>query len=210
MLLAYPYSTIGKITFQDDAGNSYACSGAVIQRRLVLTAGHCVYDTPNHQWYKNWVFYPQYYDGLSPLGAWGALQALTTPQQIRAGAKLVTPGDFGILVLADQARPIGQITGWLGVQTQVFREHISQFGYPVNLDQGERPQETSAQVAAVLDSNFSWGSNQLDGSSGGPVIRNFGENGAGQDFPNNQVIGVVSFASTTPGYTRQLEDADEL
>jgi V8-like Glu-specific endopeptidase len=197
-LLSYPYSAIGKITFEDSLGNSYSCSGAVIQLRLVLTAGHCVYDPENQEWFKNWVFYPQYYDGLSPLGAWATVQAITTRQWIKGG--LPNAGDFAVLVIVDQAQPIGEVTGWLGWQTGTFGEHFHQFGYPGNLDRGERPQETTAEVAAVLGNHFHWGTNQTFGSSGGPLIINFGENAAGQDFPNNQVIGVVSFGNPSTGF----------
>ncbi|HSA80735.1 MAG TPA: trypsin-like serine protease [Geminicoccaceae bacterium] len=197
-LLSYPYTAIGRITFEDSTGNSRACSGAVIQLRLVLTAGHCVYDTENQEWYRNWVFYPQYYDGLSPLGAWATLQALTTSQWIRGG--LPNPGDFAILVMVDQARPIGQVTGWLGWQAFTFREHFHQFGYPGNLDRGQRPQETSTAVASVLGNHFRWGTNQTFGSSGGPLIVNFGENGSGQNFASNRVIGVVSFGNPSAGF----------
>jgi V8-like Glu-specific endopeptidase len=197
-LLSPPYTTIGKITFQDSGGNFHACTGAVIQLRLVLTAGHCVYDNERDEWYTNWVFYPQYYDGPSPLGAWAASQALTTNQWVTGN--LPNPGDFGILILVDQTKPIGQLTGWLGWKAGAFEEHFHQLGYPGNLDQGQRPQETSAQVARVLGNHFRWGTNQTFGSSGGPLIMNFGENGSGQAFPSNQVIGVVSFGNPATGY----------
>jgi V8-like Glu-specific endopeptidase len=199
-LLYYPYSTIGRIFLQDSQGNLISCSGTVIQLRLVLTAGHCVYDPANNQFYQNWTFYPIYYDGSSPVGPWAAVQAFTTPQWANGHGSLPNSADFGILVLADQQGiSIGQVTGWLGIQTGLYKQQFKQIGYPGNLDGGERPQETSALVAVVQNTDFRWGSNQAEGSSGSSLILNFGENADGQNFLANQVIGVVSFGNSTRG-----------
>lgn len=205
-LLSFPYTTVGRITGRDPVtGGSFSCSGAVIQLRLVLTAGHCVYDAEGGYWYTDWTFHPQYHDGLSPQGAWSVRQAWTTNQWVRGGGRLPNAGDFGILILFDrvigaQTRSIGTMTGWLGWQTQRFAEHFTQLGYPGNLDGGQRPQETNAQVRAIRAVDYRWGTNQLNGSSGGPLVMNFGENAVGQAFNPNRVVGVVSFGSTAGGY----------
>ena len=204
-LLDYPYTTVGRIIGRDPtSGGSFSCSGAVIQLRLVLTAGHCVYDPVGQRWYSDLTFYPQYYDGLSPQGAWSARQAWTTNQWARGGGRLPNRGDFAILILfdrviGDRPREIGTLTGWLGWQTQRFTEHFTQFGYPRNLDDSQRPQVTNAQVAGTNSLDYRWGTNQYQGSSGGPLVMNFGETGAGQAFNVNRVVGVFSFGNTEKG-----------
>jgi secreted trypsin-like serine protease len=58
---------------------------------------------------------------------------------------------------------------------------------------------TNAQVAGTNSLDYRWGTNQYQGSSGGPLVMNFGENGAGQAFNVNRVVGVVSFGNTETG-----------
>jgi hypothetical protein len=92
---------------------------------------------------------------------------------------------------------IGQ--SWLGWQTGRFAEHFTQFGYPGNLDRSQRPQATNAQVAGINRLDYRWGTNRYQGSSGGPLVMNFGENAVGQAFDLNRVVGVVSFGNPELG-----------
>ncbi|GAA5041132.1 hypothetical protein HNP84_002422 [Thermocatellispora tengchongensis] len=78
-------TTVGKVFFEVD-GKPYWCSGSSIQskyRNLVVTAGHCVYDTDKNKPVSNWVFIPGYYQGKAP---WG----------IYVGAKVHTHYDFDV------------------------------------------------------------------------------------------------------------------
>lgn len=52
------------------------CSGSSINsdsKRLVVTAGHCVYDAPGNEWHTNWIFAPGYNNGTT----YGTYQAAT-------------------------------------------------------------------------------------------------------------------------------------
>ena len=40
----YPYRAAGKIFFTD-GGLNYTCSGSIVNRRMVITAAHCLYNT---------------------------------------------------------------------------------------------------------------------------------------------------------------------
>ncbi len=75
----YPYSTVGKVFFTDPkTGLNYVCSGASTNsnnKSVVDTAGHCVVQGGSGgNWYTNWVFCPQYFNGTSPRGCWAARQ----------------------------------------------------------------------------------------------------------------------------------------
>ncbi|WP_223847696.1 trypsin-like serine peptidase [Bifidobacterium callitrichos] len=54
--------TNGKVFYHNQTnGKDYVCSGSSINsdsKRLVVTAGHCVYGNPGNKWHSNWVFMP--------------------------------------------------------------------------------------------------------------------------------------------------------
>jgi hypothetical protein len=54
-------------------------------------------------------------------------------------------------------------------------------------------------VAGINRLDYRWGTNQYQGSSGGPLVMNFGENAVGQAFDLNRVVGVVSFGNPELG-----------
>jgi hypothetical protein len=64
----YPHRWEGKFTFTTPAGNS-SCSATSISNNHILTAAHCVYDTPSRNaWYTNKAFTPAYRNGSAPYG----------------------------------------------------------------------------------------------------------------------------------------------
>src|SRR5690606_17843074 len=64
--------TVGKVFFKGADGKPHWCSATSIQngyKNLVVTAGHCVYDTKKDKdTLDNWVFIPGYYQGKTPWG----------------------------------------------------------------------------------------------------------------------------------------------
>jgi len=54
----YPFSCVGKLTFEDINGEQYYGSAAVVQENGIITAAHCIYDHANKCYFKNIVFYP--------------------------------------------------------------------------------------------------------------------------------------------------------
>jgi V8-like Glu-specific endopeptidase len=195
---AFPYSTLGRLFFKSVDGN-FVCSASVISNRVVLTAGHCVYDASRHRFHEKFVFVPGYYQGQTPRGVWTARVAVVPEEWKLSGDVLPNAADFGVLVLNDnEGSSIGQAAGWLGFRTQALvPNHVHLLGFPVNHDGGEElHQVTSGDSLCCFDGTAVYGSDMGPGSSGGPLIQNFGQRAIGQSSANgeaNRVVGVISY-----------------
>ncbi len=201
--VVYPYSAVGKLFFDEPGGGSGYCSASVIQRRLVLTAGHCV-NTPGKGWHKNFSFVPAYHKGNAPFGTWRAETIWATGEWLDGGARYPNSADFGVLVMRDNAEGerLGQVTGWLGWQTQrLTPNHVHILGYPSNLDRGaQMHQVTSSSFDCCFTNTAIYGTDMRQGSSGGPWVQNFGvratKQGIGKNKKPNRVVGVYSWLYT--------------
>jgi hypothetical protein len=54
----WPNRMVGKILFKRPNGDYASCSGSVLQKRLVVTAGHCAYK--NGQYMSEYAFIPSF------------------------------------------------------------------------------------------------------------------------------------------------------
>lgn len=196
----YPYSATGKLFFSDSAGKSYICSGTAIQPRLVITAGHCVYDAETKTWHTNFLFVPAYHYGNAPFGWWDWSWATTTTAWINSRGKVPNKGDFAILEIQNNSlgQKIGDVIGWHGFFTYSANpNHLTLLGYPANFDEGEWLHRVDSQKFGNTSSNtVEYGSDMGGGSSGGPWLENFGEISDGQSLnPSgaNYVVAVTSY-----------------
>lgn len=198
----WPYRMTGKLFFSNGTSN-YVCSASVIRARLVVTAGHCVYDATKKQWYKNFLFVPAYYNGTAPLKSWTASYWWTTSKWQSGGGGVPNGGDFGILEMKDQVinnvvTRIGNVTGYYGYHTNaLWPNHVTMLGYPVAFDQGAWMHRVDSQSYQQYSYNtVIYGADMTGGSSGGPWIENFGQASTGQIMaPNgtNYVVAVTSY-----------------
>ena len=199
---AFPYSTMGRLFFKSREGH-FVCSATVISNRVILTAGHCVYDAIRNRFFENFAFVPGYYRGQFPSGVWTARFVAVPETWKQSKEVLPSSADFGVLVLNDkEGRSIGQAAGWLGFRTQALvPNHVHILGFPSNHDGGEElHQVTSGDSACCFDGTAVYGSDMLAGSSGGPFIQNFGQRAIGQsgaNGPANRVVGVISYGPTS-------------
>lgn len=205
---AYPYTAVGKLFFTI-GGSPFVCSAAVIQRRVVVTAGHCVHSGTSAGFHSNFVFAPAFRDGVAPFKTWNWRYVITTPTWASGGGTVPNAADYAMIEFADQAMStgaplskLGNVTGWLGWQTgSLASNHTSKVGYPCNLDSCLQMQNVmSNQYRAVAPNNMEYGSDARGGSSGGPWIQNLQKladgGGSGTNVGPNRVVGVTSYGYT--------------
>ena len=206
----YPYRAAGKLFGRDPRTNTtFVCSAAVIAKRLIGTAGHCVYDTAKNYFLDKFLFVPAFKSGAAPYGSWDWAWVYAANTWINANGSLPNNGDFAIIELTDETvggrvQKLGDVTGWLGWQTAgLVGQHVRTLGYPTNIDNGQRMEETNAEVRSVPGFNAGQlGSDQRNGSSGGPWIRDFGVQGSGDPTgtsARNRIVGYTSYGPTNLG-----------
>lgn len=199
--LTYPHVTHGKLYFSTPNGTSY-CSAAVIQYRIIATAGHCV-SNGNGQFYSNFRFVPATWNGSAPLQTWNWRYLATTATWHFGGGGVPNAADYAMIELEDRfisgsVKRIGQVTGWLGWQTGSCRDnHTHKNGYPANVFGGQRLSLGSSNTHRnVAPFNCEYGTSQTFGVSGGPWVQNFGSVGGIPPQGNsgrNRVVAVSSY-----------------
>jgi V8-like Glu-specific endopeptidase len=208
---AYPYSATGKLFFHDPSApppGDFICSASVIDRRLVMTAGHCVFDptsvgTVNDVLFENFLFVPSYDRGAAPFGEWDWASVIIAGAWEFGNGTFPNAQDVALLSMANQdvqggpaKERIGAVTGTLGWLTQSLKkQHVTMIGWPGNLDAGERMIPSYATAFKnVINNAVEFGSAMKGGSSGGPWVKDFGERSTGQADPRfNLVVSVTSY-----------------
>ncbi len=203
----YPYLTVGKLFFTIPGQGNFICSGSVLRRRVILTAGHCVHSGTAAGFYSNFMFVPAFRNGVRPVGTWDWQFVTTTSTWASGGATFPNAADYAMIEPRDlNGNIIGNVTGFLGFQTlKLSPNHAHLLGYPANHDSGNRMhQVTSESLRTASPNAVEYGSDMRGGSSGGPWVQNFGVVAVGQtggsNTGSNRVIGITSygFVSTTP------------
>lgn len=164
----FPARAIGQITFTQRGGN-FICSGWLVNKNTVVTAGHCVHegDTSSASgWSTNVRFYPGRNGASNPYGSCSATKLFTVTGWFANGSEEY---DYGAFKLNCN---IGNTTGYLGFWWQaaslVGTEATPQ-GYP-----GDKPSGTqwkhSRTVAAVSTRQTFYQADTAGGQSGCPVL----------------------------------------
>jgi V8-like Glu-specific endopeptidase len=206
----YPYRATGRLAFRIPGGSS-ACSAALIDKGILLTAAHCVteYGGPK---FSGFTFIPGFHKGQGAYGTFSASRVYVTASYANGtdicDSGVVCMNDVAIVVLKPNAagRYPGQLTGWFGVGmdgygfTSAGETQITQLGYPSSLDSGRQMIRNDSMGYADRDyaMNTVIGSSMDSGSSGGPWVANLGsppryviDDGEASD--PNMIIGVTSW-----------------
>ncbi|MEJ8572298.1 serine protease [Microbaculum marinum] len=163
----YPYRAVTLITFEEGR-----CTGWMVSPRLVVTAGHCVYD-PGVGYYSKSSFrvYPGYTGTTAPYGSCRAKRLFTVAGWANSGRD---DYDYGAIKLKCK---VGNKTGWFGYfwkKGSLKRLPTKIAGYP-----GDKPltqwysrgRVTVSQPRRVFYKNDTTG-----GMSGSPVYYNRSDN----------------------------------
>jgi V8-like Glu-specific endopeptidase len=185
---SYPYSAGGRLFFTIGS-NTFVCSASMVTRGVVITAGHCVANFGQQQFYSNWQFVPGYRNGDAPFGVWTANTVAVLTAYYDGTDPCSVPGvvcmdDVAVILLnaAPDGSYAGDATGYLGYGwdgygfTQSGMTEITQLGYPVCLDNGVLMERNDSNGYTSVDNsnNTIIGSLMCGGSSGGPWVVNFG------------------------------------
>lgn len=171
----WPRFIHGKLFFSE-GGRNFVCSASVVNRSVLITAGHCVSDGDG-SFATNFLFCPGYSQSgpMAGVGCWSGFAA-TVSRYFNDGE---LDYDYGCLITNSSGtvrnQPVGNVTGWAGwaVNWPTFQPTLA-FGYPAGSPfQGNTIQQVASTEWYVSDrspgSQLSKyiGSDMTGGSSGG-------------------------------------------
>lgn len=180
---SYPWTTVCKVYMRFPNGSNWIGSGIMINRKYMLTAGHCVYSRENGGWATQIRVVPAQNGTYAPYG-----QAYATYMRSYVGWTRDRNFDYD-LALVTLDRNVGTSTGWLGYAaiSSINGLTSNTAGYPGDRDGGANMYFTSGTIASSTSLSYRTYMDIKGGQSGSGVWRLL--NG------NRHVFGVVSWES---------------
>ena len=212
----FPWRATGKL-FMKFGDDLFVCTASVIRNGLLVTAAHCVHNFGDREegFADAVTFEPARHESTRPFGTWTAKE-WWVPQVYFDGTDICSPQAPGIVCENDIAVVvvekkdgmfIGEVTGMYGFRDGDFgyadflnekAAQITQLGYPSEKFDGDKMIRTDSVGYQDTPSNVVIGSNQTEGSSGGPWLQNFGVKTSHSGTPptdnqSNQVVATTSW-----------------
>jgi hypothetical protein len=173
----YPERVVGRLFMVTNTGGLASCSASLVNRRLLLTAGHCVCNGSG-SWYSNFYFSPGHKNGSEPYGRGYAANLYVYSDYLNTGVWAL---DIAMIILTAD---MGNSLGWLGYSTgrNPADQLWLQFGYPA-----QNPFDGNWLVSVLSRMGYrvsgigspypvAVGSIFTPGASGGPWIVTSGSN----------------------------------
>jgi hypothetical protein len=173
-----PNPTNGRLFGHLNGFGDFSCSATVLDTangRVIMTAGHCVYDPRLGRFARQLSFVPAYDEGAAPFGRWQWTSLITTRPWLRGNSNF----DYAAIKLAKvDGQPVEAVVGGRALKTNVVRRQpYSAFGYPANLGGGESMWTCSSGYAGKDPRPFgrgraptAMGCDMKQGASGGGWI----------------------------------------
>jgi hypothetical protein len=158
--------------------------------------------------YTHWLFIPALHAGVAPYGSWTWAQVFAAGPWWTGGGGVPNRQDDALIVLQKNSNniKIGQLTGYLGFEyNAALPTHLTQLGYPCNLDSCDDPIQNNSQVYSGPNNNFEWGTAEFGGASGGPQVQDFGQKPSGGPPPTEVLGGNILISSTSYTYSPAVQ-----
>ena len=164
---SFPWSAIVKLHITWKEYYTFA-TGVLIDKKHVLTAGHCVYSNIHGGWADTIKVVPGEDNGNEPYGHALVVKIRCYDDWIQNASY---DHDFAILTLD---RDIGLQTGWMGLYTTLsssstYTSMLNTAGYPYELDDGNNLYWCSDYGVSADEYNHRYKLDTTRGQSGSPV-----------------------------------------
>lgn len=164
----YPWRMVVDLEIGLQNGRQAHGTGFMVGPRLVLTAGHCVYDPSMFGWAREITVLPGRAGTSRPFKEHTSSR-LATVRQWRDEQQ--PDFDYGVIELAED---VGEQTGWFALRCmpsmELTGQPISVAGYPIDLEAGQVMYYAQGPVSYCDDHRVHYRMDTFPAESGGPAF----------------------------------------
>lgn len=127
----YPARTAARLFYYNNGVPAGCCSGIMVSKDFVLTAGHCAYNSFTQSWgYDSMLVAPAYHNG-----AFQPSLPVSVVEKVYLFKTYYDNAGWDDIALLQLKQPIGQQTGWIGMAFNTDTSYFSgrvfhKFSYP--------------------------------------------------------------------------------